>query len=148
MNDLFDEGREVDLMVYVYQRPHMRDPSLEFELYMGRNVLDGIFDEMKMMPEITEVSFSFPENWLNIIEQRAFWPRLAKYCPNLKKVTVKTQSVYIIQCTPARCVRIVSITDQQNPNETDPEYKEHNTRLWVPMVGSLLKSDKLTMRSL
>ena len=87
----FGVGREVDLMVYVYQRPHMRDEMLEYELQMGRKVLEGIFDKMVEMPRITEVFLSFPENHTNIIEQRVLYERLGHYCPNLKKVTIKTQ---------------------------------------------------------
>ena len=72
----FGVGREVDLMVYVYQRPHMRDEMLEYELQMSRGVLEGIFDRMVEMPHITEVFLSFPENHTNIIEQRVLYTGL------------------------------------------------------------------------
>jgi len=137
--DHFGTGREVDLEVYVYQRPHMRDENLEYELHMGRRVLDGIFDEMKEMPDVEEVFFSFPENWTNIIEQRSLYPRLGKYCPNLKKVTIKTQSVYIIQCTKAACVRIVQVEDGLLSQEGDEGH------LWSPMVFNVINANALNV---
>jgi hypothetical protein len=138
---LFGPGREVDLTVYVYTRPHMRDESLEYELHMGRRVLEGIFDEMKEMPEVTEVFFSFPENWTNIIEQRVLYKRLGKYCPNLKKVTIKTQSVYIIQCTNKECVKIMTFPDLPTPSEGDEGH------LWLPMTGNVINANKLNVFS-
>lgn len=131
-NVMFKKEIPVDLTVYVYQRPHMRDSQLEFELYMGRNVLDGIFDKMVQMPEVTELFLSFPENWLNIIEQRALYQRLNHYCPNLEKLTIKTQSVYIIQCTSAECVRIMRF-DEPTPGE-DGGIDE---KMWLPMTGNV-----------
>ena len=115
----FGVGREVDLMVYVYQRPHMRDEMLEYELQMGRKVLEGIFDKMVEMPRITE--------------QRVLYERLGHYCPNLKKVTIKTQSVYIIQCTPKRCVGIMKV-DGGLSTEACPI----DERLWEPMTGNII----------
>jgi hypothetical protein len=129
---MFNKEIPVDLTVYVYTRPHMRDEQLEFELHMGRHVLDGIFDKMVQMPEITELFLSFPENWLNIIEQRALYKRLNHYCPNLKKLTIKTQSVYIIQCTCAECVRIMTF-DEPTPGE-DGGIDE---KMWLPMNGNV-----------
>lgn len=129
----FGVGREVDLTVYVYQRPHMRDEMLEYELQMGRNVLEGIFDKMAEMPHITEVFLSFPENWTNIIEQRVLYQRLGHYCPNLKKVTIKTQSVYIIQCTRRHCIGIVRV-DGPLQVESSPI----DEPLWYPMTGNVI----------
>ena len=126
------EGIE-NLSILVFQRPHMRDSALEYELHMGRNILDGIFDKMRVMPEIVEATFSFPENWTNIVEQRALYPRLGKYCPNLKTVLIKTQSVYIVQCTLSKCVGIVQYEE--------PLSKESDEgKLWLPMRGRCLNS--------
>lgn len=129
----FGPGREVDLVVYVFPRPHMRDGQLEYELHMGRGVLEGIFDKMVMMPHITEVFFSFPENWTNIIEQRVLYTRLGYYCPNLKKVVIKTQSVYIIQCTRKECIRIVN-----SGVPVSTEMDSIDERLWAPMSGQVV----------
>lgn len=129
----FGVGREVDLMVYVYQRPNMRDPQLEFELQMGRDVLEAVFDKMVEMPHITEVFLSFPENHLNIVEQRALYQRLGHYCPNLKKVVIKTQSVYIIQCTHSHCIGIVKA-----PGPLQVESTPIDEPLWYPMTGNVI----------
>ena len=137
MANEFGKDRNVELLVYVYQRPNMRDAQLEFELHMGRNVLDGIFDEQKMMPEVTELYLSFPENWMNIIEQRILYSRLAHYCPNLTKLTIKTQSVYIIQCTSAKNVRIVRF-DEPLPMETMEDGSTNLTgKTSLPMTGNI-----------
>jgi len=129
----FGVGREVDLMVYVYQRPNMRDQQLEFELQMGRDVLEAVFDKMVEMPHITEVFLSFPENHLNIIEQRVLYQRLGHYCHNLKKVIIKTQSVYIIQCTRNHCIGIVRV-----PGPLPVESTPIDEPLWYPMTGNVI----------
>lgn len=137
---LFGTNRVVDLLVYVYQRPHMRDAQLEYELHMGRRVLDGIFDEQRMMPDVTTLSLSFPENWTNIIEQRILYKRLGYYCPNLTKLTIKTQSVYIIQCTPANSIRIVQF-DEPSPDEIMEDGSLNLTgKTWLPMTGNVFGS--------
>ena len=145
----FGPGRNVDLKVYVYRRPHMRDQDLEFELHMGTSVLRGIFDEMKMMPEVTSVYFSFPENWLNIIEQRVLYQRLGHYCPNLTSVVIKTQSVYIIQCTPNGSCLIVNSDHEQQfglSQETNPDGSINLTgKLYSPMVGNQFDISKLNV---
>ena len=143
-NVTFGVDRDIDLKVYVYRRPHLRDHNLEFEFHIGMNVLQGLFDEMRMMPEITEVSLSFPENWLNIIEQRALFQRLGHYCPNLKKVQIKTHSVYIIQCVPNTSCFVVS-SDYENEHglsqELDKDGKINLTdKLYSPMVGNFFNA--------
>lgn len=132
-NNSFGPGREVDLMVYVYQRPHMRDERLEYELHMGMDVLVSIFDKMEQRPDVTEVFLSFPENWTNIIEQRVLYQRLGHYCPNLKKVVIKTQSVYIVQCTKSHCLGIIEVDGPLSTEECPI-----NERLWSPMVGQVV----------
>lgn len=102
-----------ELLVLVQRRPHMRDDNLEFQLYMGQGVLRQVFDEERVNPDLTEVTFYYPERWMNIIEERSLYQRLEHFCPNLKKVAIVTQSVYIIQCTPSACVRITSSEQEQ-----------------------------------
>ncbi|WP_206165750.1 hypothetical protein, partial [Citrobacter braakii] len=67
---------------------------------MGMDFLRTLFDKMEVRPDITSVKLSFPERWLNIVEQRSIYDRAVKYCPNLKELIIKTHSVYITQCTP------------------------------------------------
>ena len=102
-----------EITVYVLRRPHMRDESLEFELSMGRNHLDNIFDREQVDTQTTSLYFSFPERWMNIVEERSLYDRIQLLYPNLKKLTIKTQSVYIIQCTPAGSVKIVAGEEEQ-----------------------------------
>lgn len=151
VQQVFSLPQKVDLTVFVFQRPNMRDSSLEFELQMGRGFLENIFDHMVIDETETDMYFSFPENHLNIIEQRLLYPRLGYYYPNLEKVTIKTQSVYIIQCTPAANVRIVRHEDYVNkplPGEHDENGRINKTGpTWEPMVMSLLSSKSLNVLS-
>ncbi len=100
------------ISVYAYRRPNLRDEGLEMEMYVGMDFLRTLFDRMEVRPDITDVKLSFPERWLNIVEQRSIFDRAAKYCPNLKSLVIKTHSVYIIQCTPNK---------RQNSNSGDSE---------------------------
>ena len=147
VNSVFgvDTDRNIELEVYVYRRPNLRDDSLEYELYMGQNVLRAIFDEMRECPEITELFLSFPENRLNIIEQRLLFPRLGQYCPNLKKVTIKTHSVYIIQCTPNSCCLIVQ-GDNDGCQEIDANGKTDLTnKMYSSMIGNVFNAKGLNV---
>lgn len=130
-----------ELTVYVFRRPHMRDHNLEFELHMGRNHLDNLFDQECVDEKTTELFFSFPERWLNIVEERSIYPRIKRLYPNVKKVTIKTQSVYIIQTTPSECVKIIT------PQDDKPLLQESDTgRLWVPNVLNVVRdASKLTV---
>jgi hypothetical protein len=131
-----------DLTVYITRRPHMRCESLEYELHMGRTVLENIFDREVVDETKTEVYLSYPERWCNIVEERSIYPRLQRYYPNLKKVTIKTQSVYIIQCTPAGCCLITAGEEEQNSKLTQESDKG---RLWFPNVGNVINASKLNV---
>jgi len=95
------------LEVLIYTRPNLRDSNLEMEMFMGRNILESLFDKMEVVEDCKSLFLSFPEHWLNIIEQRQLFQRLEKYCPNLEHVEIKTHSVYIIQCTSNKCAYIM-----------------------------------------
>ena len=147
MDKIFNTEREIDLKVYVYRRPHMRDENLEYELHMGTNVLRSIFDKMEMLPDVKEVFLSFPENWLNIIEQRVLFQRLGHYCPNLEKVTIKTQSVYIIQCTPHGSCLIIN-GDNDGCQEQDRNGNTDLTsKLYSTMIGNVINAKGLNVLS-
>lgn len=88
-------------------------------MFIGRGVLESIFDKMEMREDVKTLLLSFPERWLNIIEQRSLYKRLEAYCPNLKSVMIKTHSVYIIQVTHAMNVGIVH-EEEPLPNEKTP----------------------------
>ena len=103
-----------EITVYVQQRPHMRDENLEYEMYVGKSILQQVFDEERVDTSVVSATFIYPERWMNIVEERSLYDRLAKYCPNLKTVTIVTQSVYILQCTAGNSIKIVMSKDQQD----------------------------------
>ena len=79
-----DYRKHFKLKLYVYSRPNLRDDALEYEMYMGMGVLKNIFDNMKIVKD-ESLFLSFPERWLNIIEQRQLYYRLIKYRGCLKR---------------------------------------------------------------
>ncbi len=113
---------ECELMVYVFQRPHMRSEMLHMELYVGKGVLDNIFEPNPQTRYDEEIFLSFPERWLNVVEERSLFARIGIYYPHLKKLTIKTHSVYIIQCCRSEYIRIVtpqSFDKSGLPQESD-----------------------------
>lgn len=136
-----------DLVVHIYRRPFMRCDNLEMELYVGQGILRNLFDEMRVDETTTSITLSFPERWCNIVEERSIYSRLQKYYPNLKSVFIKTQSVYIIQSTPAGCCGIVS-------SDAEAAYiKEHghllqesdSGRISFPVVNTMFDMSKLNV---
>lgn len=120
-----------DIKVYVQRRPHMRDENLEMMMHFGLGILKRIFDEERVDESISSATFYYPERWMNIVEERSLYDRLAKYCPNLKKVEIVTQSVYIIQCTASPSVLIISSEDEVERLKTESLTQESDTgRLW------------------
>ena len=126
-----------NITVYVYRRPNLRDQGLEMEMYMGMDFIRTCFDKMEVREDITTVNLSFPERWLNIIEQRSIYERAKKYCPNLKNLVIKTHSVYIVQCTKKEQVLIVHEGDAELMQEsTDGKlYYEGNVGGWIDPNG-------------
>lgn len=117
--------------VFVQRRPHMRDENLEMMLYVGMGVLKQLYDEERVDEEVTTLTLYYPERWMNIVEERSLYDRLAKYCPNLKSLQIVTQSVYIIQCTSGRSVKIIASEDEQQRTAVDGLTQESVTgRLW------------------
>jgi hypothetical protein len=108
-----------NLEVLCTRRPWLRDPHLEMELFMGRGVLDNIFDEFRVTPKTTHIYLAYPERWTNIIEQRLILPRVAHYYPDLQHLQIKTHSVYILQCCPNVCVKLY--TDEEQPDGLSSE---------------------------
>jgi hypothetical protein len=96
-----------EIKCYVSIRPNLRTDALEMEMYVGRGVLDAMYDRKEVQPKVASLVLSYPERWLNILEQRQIYERCKAYLPNLKQVSLKTHSPFIIQCTPAGSVFIV-----------------------------------------
>jgi hypothetical protein len=92
------------------------------EMCLGGRVLECLFDRMEEFDD-ESVVMSFPERWLNILEQRVLFERLERYGANLKTVVIKTHSVYIIQCAPNTCCRIL-------PSEEPLAQGHENGRLY------------------
>jgi hypothetical protein len=136
------KDKEINLKVYIYTRPHLRDAGLEFELQMGRGVLESMFDKMEVRPDVKTLFLSFPENHLNILEQRVLYARCEVYLPNLKALTIKTHSVYIIQCSPNHCCHIVD--DPSTIREAAYE-NDQTTKLYHPMTGNVVDVSKLNV---
>lgn len=136
------KDKEIDLKVYIYTRPHLRDAGLEFELQMGRGVLESMFDKMEVRPDVKTLFLSFPENHLNILEQRALYSRCEVYLPNLKQLTIKTHSVYIIQCTPNGNCLIVDNCEQIREEGFD---EQQDRKLYHPMTGNVVDVGKLNV---
>lgn len=127
-----------ELELIIYRRPNLRSYSVEMESYMGRDVLDNCFEHFKIDRDRKEIFMSFPERWLNIIEQHALYDRLHVYYPNLKKVQIKTHSVYLVQCTYSNDCKIVDASDLK-------EVPEKNIKLYNDsMVGDIFKEGELT----
>jgi hypothetical protein len=136
-----------EILVYVHRRPHMRCESLEYELHMGKTHLENLFDHERVDEKTTSLYFSYPERWLNIVEERSIYERVKLLYPNLKTLTIKTQSVYIIQCTSAKNIRIVSTEAEQDyvdkygclPQETE------TGKLWFPNAGNIINAKTLNV---
>ena len=112
------------LKVFIFKRPNLRDDGLEMEAYLGRGVLESLFDRMEMRPDVTDLVLSFPERWLNIVEQWALYRRLVKYCPNLKTVEIKTHSVIIIGGTYNTSCYIVDSDANMQPSDEGRLYTD------------------------
>jgi hypothetical protein len=95
------------------------------EMYMGRTVLDNMYDKLLVQPKVTKLFLSFPERWLNIIEQRQIYRRCQEYLPNLEELTLKTHSVFITQCTPHGSLYVMDTSDKEL-KETDVSVLHHN----------------------
>lgn len=115
------------IMVYVQRRPHMRDGNLEYLFMLGTGVLRQIFDEERIDESVKVLTLYFPERYMNIVEERSLYDRLMHFCPNLEKLNIMTQSVYIIQCTPASSIRILQSNDEQENGVTQESI---TGRLW------------------
>lgn len=119
-----------DLTLYVYKRPNLRSYSVEMEAFMGLNVLRDLYDNMKEN-DVDSLYLSFPERWLNILELRQLPDRLVKYCPNLKIVTIKTHSVYLIQCVRSEYIKII------HHDEKDVDHSALDVKLYHDNPRSL-----------
>ena len=85
--------------VIIYRRPNFLADDFEYEQYMGTDVLRNLFHEKKVKQD-TDIFLCFPERWINSVECHQLFPRLEKYYPNLKTLTIKTHAPLIITGVP------------------------------------------------
>ena len=129
------------LTVYVTRRPWMRDPNLEYMFTQGLGVLQTLFD-VESPPEllnIKQVSFWYPERYLNIVEERSLLRRLDKSCPQLEQVEIITQSVYLLQTVSNKDIKILS-SEEEDRKELQQESdtgKLWNSNITVPDFGKI-----------
>lgn len=114
------KGEDVDVTVDVYTRPNLRGYSHEMSLYVGRGFLDNIFDEKVINEKTTHVFFHYPETWANIVELQSLMELVFHFYPNIKKLSVTTHSVYIIQNTSSEHIRIMD-DSSKFPQSLKPE---------------------------
>lgn len=100
------KGEDVDVLVKVYTRPNLRDGTHEMLLYNGRHFIENIFDKKVVCENTTDVFMYYPETWANIAELQSLMEFVFHFYPNIKKLSITTHSVYIIQTTYAEHIRI------------------------------------------
>lgn len=128
-----------NIEVLIHRRPNLLDCNLEFLLHRGQNVLRQIFLDEIVDETVLNQDFWFPERWLNIVQERSLYDRLQKYCPNLKSITIHTQSVYIIQCTPAGSCKIVTSKEERDFGSLPQESVSGVQSFNVPSVPDFSK---------
>ena len=95
------------LTVIVNRRPNLRDSYVEMTMFIGRSILDNIFEKFVVSDSTAPITLSYPETFCNIIELRALVGRLSHYYPKAESYTIITHSVYIIQTVNRENIRIV-----------------------------------------
>lgn len=133
-----------ELEVFVFRRPNFLDEDFEYESYVGQSVLRNLFIKQQIDNDTNTILLSFPERWLNIIQERVLVARLNHYYPNLKKVTIKTHSVYILQTVKSDNVRIVG--EDNLPDEVNPDGSINLTEpTFCPMKMNLINPNKINV---
>lgn len=115
------KGEVVEVTVKVFTGPNLRGYTHDTLLYIGRHFLDNIFDRKIVDEQTTEVFFYYPETWANIAELRALMRFTFHFYPNIKKLSVVTHSVYIIQTVQSENIRIMD--DPSEFSESDDPKK-------------------------
>lgn len=131
------KGEEVDFKLLVYTRPNLRDPSIEMESYMGRHILDNCCEHQKIDEKTDKIVLSFPERWLNVLEQRCLYSKIEQLYTNIRKVIIKTHSVYFVQCTRKEEILIM---DKSNISEDDYFHGVIPKAYHPKMIGNLLNA--------
>lgn len=121
---LNSKGEQYDLTVKVYTRPNLRGSETEMLMYMGKLILDNLFDKCKVDESTKSFHLEYPERWANILELRALITRIPILYPNIEKVSITTHSVYIVQCVHSKHIGIYD-----NPSEyPEKDYENLSVR--------------------
>lgn len=126
------QDKQIDLQVFVYTRPNLRADDMF--VYIGTNIIQNIFEDLKVDENTKFIKLFYPERWTNLLEQRALLSRIPLLYPNIEKVEITTHSVYIIQCTQA-CQ--IGICDKSSDYpETGNSYTNLKHRFCPPLSES------------
>lgn len=124
------KGEQIDLQVFVYTRPNLRNDDMF--VYVGTNIIQNIFEDLKVDKDTKFIRLFYPERWTNILEQRVLLFRIPLLYPNIEKIEVTTHSVYIIQCTQACQIGICDKSDEYPEGEGN--YKDIKYRFCPPFI--------------
>lgn len=102
------------LLVVVEKRPNLKDGN-QFFMCAGMKQYAEAFTGFKIFIDQKSFHLEYPERWLNIVEQRVLYQALRLTYPNCS-FTIRTHSVYIIQCTRNLSVGIKQTDDIQEGN--------------------------------
>lgn len=91
------KGQEIDFHLKVWTRPNLRDGTHEMFLYVGRPILENIFDKKQIDEHTKEICIRYPETWCNIPELQCLVDWIPHFYPNIEKLDIETHSVYILQ---------------------------------------------------
>jgi len=90
-------GKPVEVFVGVWTRPNLRSGDHEMALYMGKSILDNVFDKKVIDEKTKSIHIHYPETWCNIPELQCLVDFIFHFYPNIEKLDIITHSVYIIQ---------------------------------------------------
>lgn len=101
------KGEQVDFVLFVETRPNLRNPNHEMQMYIGKSIVDNIFENKVVDEKTKNITIYYPDTWCNILELRQLTEWLLHFYPNLLKLRIYTHSVYIIQCVRSEHIRII-----------------------------------------
>ena len=118
VRDYFDSLDKAE--VIVLRRPDFLADDFEYESYIGVGVMRNCFKEYIVKDDVTDITISFPERWLNIIERRMLFNRISQYYPNLKTLLIKTHCPILIGCVPNKYAYLLTAENDviNNPDVT------------------------------
>lgn len=113
------QGNEINFLLQVKTRPNLRDGNHEMRLYVGRSILENIFDKKVVDEKTKEIYLYYPETWCNIPELQKLMDFIVYFYPNIEKLVIETHSVYIIQNVHAKNIKIYD-DPAEYPQSNDP----------------------------